>query len=83
MLTLRGGVKIEASLVSAPPIYDPGTSSSDLRSVEAAQLIEGSKVNHGPIVPKVNEHLIFDRNVWLTLGDGDGYQGYYRRKKSG
>jgi hypothetical protein len=80
MFNLRGGVRIDPSLVSEPPIHDPGTSFNDLQSVETAQLIEGTKVNHGPVVPRNNEYLLFDRSMWLTLGDGDGYQAYYRRK---
>lgn len=37
---------------------------------------------HSKKYPKINpeEAIIFDENDWLTVGDGDGYQNYFRRK---
>jgi hypothetical protein len=37
---------------------------------------------HSKKYPKINpeEPFIFEENDWLTVGDGDGYQSYFRRK---
>jgi len=80
MFSLRGGVQLDASQISPAPIYDPGTTSADVQAVAASQSLDGTPLTHGPIVPKPNEFLAFDRTTWLTLGDGDGHQAYYRRK---
>jgi hypothetical protein len=91
MFSLRGGVQLDASQISKAPIYNPGvgTASVDPPSLNepgtiplggTSRGVGAPGLSHGPVVPRPGEYLPFDRSIWLTLGDGDGHQAYYRRK---